>query len=77
VLFVTHDLEEAISLADRVVVLSAGPATRPIAEFPIAIPRPRDVTEIVHTPHYVDLHKGIWETLKREVMRAREIHDEC
>ena len=46
VLFITHDLEEAISLSDRVLVLSAGPAARIIGEYPIALPRPRDVAEI-------------------------------
>ena len=70
VLFVTHDLEEAISLADRVVVMSAGPATHPVAEFAVDIARPRDVTEIVQSPHYLDLHRRIWDTLKGEVMRG-------
>ena len=70
VLFVTHDLEEAISLSDRVVVLAAGPETRPIAEFAIDIPRPRDVTEIVHTPRYAELHKRIWQTLKDQVLSS-------
>jgi NitT/TauT family transport system ATP-binding protein len=70
VLFVTHDLEEAISLADRVLVFSAGPETRPVAEFAIDIPRPRDVTEIVQSPHYLGLHKRIWETLKKEVLES-------
>jgi NitT/TauT family transport system ATP-binding protein len=72
VLFVTHDLEEAISLADRVVVLSAGPATHPVAEFTIDIPRPRDVTEIVHLPRFVELHRQIWAALKDEVVRSHE-----
>lgn len=70
VFFVTHDLEEAISLADRVVVMSSGPATRPIAEFTVDIPRPRDVTEIVQSPHYLDLHRRIWDILKKEVLTS-------
>jgi sulfonate transport system ATP-binding protein len=70
VLFVTHDLEEAIALADRVVVLSAGPASRPIAEFTVDLPRPRDVQEIGLHPHFVELHAAIWRALKQEVMKA-------
>ena len=72
VFFVTHDLEEAISLADRVVVMSSGPATRPIADFTVDIPRPRDVTEIVQSPHYLDLHRQIWNILKKEVLTSYE-----
>lgn len=70
VIFVTHDLEEAISLADRVVVLSAGPACHPVGEFAIDLPRPRDVAEIRMTPRFVELHSLIWQTLKAEVMKA-------
>jgi NitT/TauT family transport system ATP-binding protein len=70
VLFVTHDLEEAISLSDRVVVLSAGPATRPVAEFVIDIARPRDVTEIIHSQRYLEIHKLIWNELKEEVLKS-------
>ena len=70
VVFVTHDLEEAIALSDRVVVLSAGPASRPIAEFVVDLPRPRDVQEIAMHPHYVELHRAIWGALKAEVMKA-------
>ena len=70
VLFITHDLEEAISLSDRVVVLSAGPATRPIGEFVIDLPRPRDVAEIRMTPRFVELHQAIWHAMKDEVLKA-------
>jgi len=70
VLFVTHDLEEAIALSDRVVVLSAGPASRPIAEYEVDLPRPRDVQEIGMHPHFVELHRAIWSALKQEVMKA-------
>ena len=61
VLFITHDLEEAIALSDRVVVLSAGPATHPIGEFAIDLPRPRDVAEIRMSPRFVELHEAIWQ----------------
>ena len=70
VLFITHDLEEAISLSDRVVVLSAGPATRPIGEFAIDLPRPRDVAEIRMTPRFVELHGAIWRQMKVEVLKG-------
>ncbi len=70
VLFVTHDLEEAIALSDRVIVLSAGPASRPVAEFPITLPRPRDVAEIRLAPEFLDIHRRIWACLREEVTRA-------
>ena len=70
VLFITHDLEEAISLSDRVVVLSAGPSTRPIAEFAIDLPRPRDVAEIRHTAAFQSAHARIWDVLRDEVLKT-------
>ena len=70
VVFVTHDLEEAISMSDRVVVMSAGPASRLIGEFPIDLPRPRDVAEIRLTPRFVEIHKLIWQALRDEVQKA-------
>ena len=70
VLFITHDLEEAIALSDRVVVLSAGPATHPLGEFTIDLPRPRDVAEIRMSPRFVELHEAIWRVLKSEVLKG-------
>ena len=70
VVFITHDLEEAIALADRVVVLSAGPAAHPIGEYLIDLPRPRDVAEIRLTPRFVQLHTEIWHAMKDEVLKG-------
>ena len=70
VLFITHDLEEAISLSDRVVVLSAGPESHPIGEFQIDLPRPRDVAEIRLTPRFIELHSLIWHAMKAEVLKS-------
>ena len=70
VLFITHDLEEAISMSDRVIVLAAGPATCPIGEFKIDLPRPRDVAEIRMTPHFLELHEKIWHAMKEEVLKG-------
>ena len=70
VIFITHDLEEAISLSDRVVVLSAGPASHPIGEFAIDLPRPRDVAEIRLTPRFIALHDRIWHSMKEEVLKG-------
>ena len=68
VLFITHDLDEAIALSDRVVCLSAGPASHPIGEFAIDLPRPRDVAEVRATPRFVELHQAIWSVLREEVL---------
>ncbi|NYT24784.1 ABC transporter ATP-binding protein [Alcaligenaceae bacterium] len=70
VLFITHDLDEAIAMSDRVIVLSAGPATHPIGEFVIDIPRPRDVAEVRSQPRFVELHKAIWDVLREEVLKG-------
>jgi NitT/TauT family transport system ATP-binding protein len=74
VVFITHDLEEAISLSDRVVVLSAGPASHPIGEFPIDLARPRDVSEVRLTRRFLELHREIWELLKAEVLKGYARH---
>lgn len=70
VLFITHDLDEAIAMSDRVVILSAGPAARPIGEFTIDIERPRDVAEVKMTPRFIELHQAIWSVLRDEVLKG-------
>jgi NitT/TauT family transport system ATP-binding protein len=70
VLFITHDLDEAIAMSDRVVVLSAGPGTHPIGEFIIDLPRPRDVAEARNQPRFVALHTQIWNVLRDEVLKG-------
>jgi sulfonate transport system ATP-binding protein len=70
VLFVTHDLEEAIALADRVVIMSAGPGARIIGDHVIDLPRPRDASEVRLIPRFHELHKAIWSQLRAEVLKA-------
>jgi NitT/TauT family transport system ATP-binding protein len=72
VLFITHDLDEAIALSDRVIVLSAGPGTHPIAEFDIDLPRPRQVAEIRSSKRFLELHTQIWDVLRDEVLKGYE-----
>ena len=70
VLFITHDLDEAIAMSDRVVVMSAGPGSHLIGDFCIDIERPRDVAEIKTTPRFLALHKAIWDVLREEVLKG-------
>jgi len=70
VLFITHDLDEAIAMSDRVVVLSAGPATRPMGEFDIDLPRPRNVAEVRTQARFIELHTQIWDVLRDEVLKG-------
>ena len=70
VLFITHDLDEAIALSDRVVVMSAGPGSRPIGEFRIDLERPRDVAEVRVAPRFIELHEAIWAVLREEVLKG-------
>src|SRR5487761_333696 len=70
VIFVTHDLEEAVALADKVVVMTAGPGTVK-AVYDIDLPRPRgSVQEIRFGQQFTELHHQIWESLRDEVTQA-------
>jgi NitT/TauT family transport system ATP-binding protein len=72
-MFVTHDLEEAIALSDRVVVMSSGPSARLIGDFRIDLPRPRNIADIRVEPRFHALHREIWNTLKVEVQKAYDL----
>jgi NitT/TauT family transport system ATP-binding protein len=71
VIFVTHDLDEAIALADKVVVLTSSPATvKDVFEIPLE--RPRAVEDLRLTEEFRLIYREIWESLRSEVDKARE-----
>jgi NitT/TauT family transport system ATP-binding protein len=70
VMFVTHDLEEAISLSDRVVVMSAGPSAGIVGDYRVSLKRPRDIADIRLDKDFHEIHRQIWQTLKVEVQKA-------
>jgi|SRR5579859_1499723 len=69
ILFITHDLTEAISLSDRIVVMSQRPGTI-LRIFEIPLPRPRDVFAIQGDPAFARVYDEIWEALRGEVLAA-------
>jgi NitT/TauT family transport system ATP-binding protein len=71
VVFVTHDLEEAVALADRVVVITAGPGTVK-AIYPVSLPRPRNIQEIRFNPEFMRIYEQIWSSLRDEVLVSYE-----
>ena len=71
VVFVTHDLEEAIALADEVLVLSAGPGSHIVARETVTLDRPRDLMELRTSAAFIELYKSIWSILRREVERSQ------
>ena len=71
VVFVTHDLEEAIALADEVVVLSAGPASHVVARHPVTLDRPRDLFELRTSEAFIDLYRSLWAVLRDEVIKSQ------
>jgi NitT/TauT family transport system ATP-binding protein len=72
VVFVTHDLEEAIALSDEVVVLSAGPGSRVVGQHRIDLPRPRDLVDVKMQPRFQELFRRIWTDLRKEVLTSYE-----
>jgi NitT/TauT family transport system ATP-binding protein len=70
VVFVTHSIDEALTLADRIVVMSAQPGT--IKEvIPVPFSRPRALTAVRSDPKFAELFTQIWELLRVEVNAAR------
>lgn len=72
VALVTHDLDEAISLADEVVLLSAGPRSRIVGHYQVDLERPRDLLSIKTTARFAELYSAIWSDLREEVVRTYE-----
>ena len=72
VVFVTHDLEEAIGLSDRIIVMTASPG-RVLGDYTIDLPRPRDLLEIKMSPQFQELYRAIWSDLEREVLAANKL----
>ncbi|MBC7631770.1 MAG: ABC transporter ATP-binding protein [Flavobacterium sp.] len=68
VVFITHDLDEAIALSDEVVILGAGPASTVVGRYQIGIDRPRDLMDIRSLPEFTDIYHEIWAQLKEEVV---------
>lgn len=72
VMFVTHDLEEAIALSDEVLVLSAGPGSHLVGRYPVDLARPRNLIDIKIEPRFQELYRSIWTDLRREVLTSYE-----
>ena len=72
ILFVTHDLEDAIALSDEVMVLSAGPASRVVARHAVDLARPRDLIDIRTNPRFGEIYREIWSKLRQEVLASYE-----
>jgi NitT/TauT family transport system ATP-binding protein len=72
VVFITHDLEEAIALSDEVAVMSAGPASRIVAQHQVDLSRPRHLLDIKTEPRFGELYRTIWSDLREEVLKSYE-----
>jgi NitT/TauT family transport system ATP-binding protein len=72
IIFITHDLEEAIALSDEVIVLSAGPASRIVGRYPVDLERPRNLIDIKTDRRFGELYRTIWSDLREEVLKSYE-----
>jgi NitT/TauT family transport system ATP-binding protein len=72
VVFVTHDLEEAISLSDEIFLLSAGPRSRLVGRYTVYLPRPRNLIDTKTEPQFHELFRAIWSDLRQEVLKSYE-----
>lgn len=77
VMFVTHDLEEAIALSDEVVVLSAGPASRIVGVYQVPLKRPRNLIDIKTEPEFTGIYSAIWRDLREEVLKSYERNEKA
>ena len=74
VMFITHDLAEAVALSDRVIVMSARPG-RIIADMPIDLPRPRSVRALQKDHRFHELYAQVWAKLEEGLGRSlEEVH---
>ncbi len=73
IVFVTHDLVEAIALSDRIVIFTSTPGTIKSIHT-IDIPRPRDVFHIYETDRFTELFDLLWAELREEITKARARH---
>ncbi|MGB3963520.1 MAG: ABC transporter ATP-binding protein [Tepidanaerobacteraceae bacterium] len=71
-LFITHSIDEALVLADRIMVMTAHPG-KVKAIVPVNIPRPRDILSLRSSPNFGALFKQIWELLQEEVLKAKSM----
>jgi NitT/TauT family transport system ATP-binding protein len=72
VIFVTHDLDEAIALSDEVLLLSASPESRVVGRYFIDLPRPRNLIDLKAESRFHELYQTIWEDLRKEVLKTDE-----
>lgn len=77
VMFVTHDLEEAIALSDEVVVLSAGPGSTIVGQYGVDLPRPRNLIDIKTERRFGEFYRAIWSDLRKEVLKSYERSNEA